>query len=326
MGSSCLCVCNFARSRYHVRMLVSDRAWFQLHSCGREYHSCELQLACYRPWASQCGCVRGGMKKTVTNIKKLPCTVARFSAMHGTRREHGSERRPPLERNELADWLHDSQRQRDEPPWRDGPSHRRDETPAAWRRDDHPQWRDEPPRRYTESPSLRDELPGRYAEPPRRYTEPQSRRNEPPRRHDKPLRWHGEPPSRRDEPASRHEPLSRRDEYPPRHDEPCRRRDEPARRHGEPWHLRNEPPRRHDRPSRRQDEASHPGQCDATLHASDRPTQKRKLPDSAASGPPARSVPYSQELGRAPQGPTGGVDARALTGADLTGGQHLRAT
>ena len=72
MGSSCLCVCNFARSRYHVRMLVSDRAWFQLHSCGREYHSCELQLACYRPWASQCGCVRGGMKKTVTNIKKLP--------------------------------------------------------------------------------------------------------------------------------------------------------------------------------------------------------------------------------------------------------------
>jgi len=28
-----------------VRVLVSDRAWFQLHLCGREYHPCDLQPA-----------------------------------------------------------------------------------------------------------------------------------------------------------------------------------------------------------------------------------------------------------------------------------------
>ena len=47
----------FCKITLPVRMLDSDRAWFQLHSCGREYHPCDLQPAWDRPWASQCASV-----------------------------------------------------------------------------------------------------------------------------------------------------------------------------------------------------------------------------------------------------------------------------
>eukprot|EP00964_Phaeocystis_antarctica_P012386 scaffold6828_cov66-Phaeocystis_antarctica.AAC.1 len=116
-----------------------------------------------------------------------------------------------------------------------------------------------------------------------------------------------------------------------RHDGPSLRRDEPARQYNKPRERRDEPQRRYDEPLRRRDEPrrqyessghrsepSHYEQRDGTLYDSGSRTQKRKLPEAAASVAPTWRVgtqSSSQALGRAPPAPKGAVElGRMLSG------------